>query len=416
MEFPQINIIQQINTQSNRWCKEAILIQIKNGKSALTRISTEADEDFSQNSQLLLNGKPLIQGNYCLCPTCCSLLARGYGIEKTDTPQLKTIRDNINAEYQNISTAVRHLEPLLGLLNSGCYVIADTELYPTTGDEYFFANVPDELTVIPSTCNDFWVSDLCEVTSGFPSYIYPTQSNECLNIPHARTYLEKVTKENSPRAVAYYDSGFLCALLDGHHKAYACALQGIPLKSLVIIPVTALRYTQHKLHTIYFADITLSVSDLQQNDTTILENDTTFRTLYPLNYIVPEITIEKYHNKPISETQMQLYHYPPINILASFYAGNSKELDITVENIITWITKTAQYSELCYALDFYERTDLSKALTIARIMLIYYPTKKLFSFILRHKTPETEQMVIDYLIEHDPTDQFWTIANSYWLP
>ena len=113
---------------------------------------------------------------------------------------------------------------------------------------------------------------------------------------------------------------------------------------------------------------------------------------------------------------MQLYHYPPINILASFYAGNLKELDITVENIIIWITKTAQYSELCYALDFYERTDLSKALTIAKIMLIYYPTKKLFSFILRHKTPETEQMVIDYLIEHDPTDQFWTIANSYWLP
>ncbi len=423
MKYPEIKIMKQINTQPYRWCKEAVLLQITNGKSALTRISTKADENYCYHSQLLLNGKPLIQGNYPLCPTCCGLLARGYGIEKTDTPELKTIRDNINAEYQNIFTAVKNLQPLLGLFDSGYYVIADTELYPTTGDEYFFANVPDELTCISASCEDFWISDVCDVTSGFPSYIYPTQSNECLNIPHARTYLEKVIQDNSPRAIAYYDSGFLCALLDGHHKAYACALQGIPLKSLVIIPVTACCHTSQSEtpYTICFSDITLPVSDfplLQQGNTILSENETTIKTLYPPSgYVVSNITIEKYHNMPISEIAMQLYYYPTVKVLASFYAVSPEKLDITDENITKLMTSTNpyHYHELCCAMDFYERTDFPKALTIARNLINFYPTKKLFSFLLRHKIPETEQMIIDYLIEHDPTDEFWTLANSYWL-
>ena len=35
-------------------------------------------------------------------------------------------------------------------------------------------------------------------------------------------------------------------------------------------------------------------------------------------------------------------------------------------------------------------------------------------FLVRHKCDEAEQMIIDYLIEHDPTDICWKIANSYW--
>ena len=421
MKYPQIETGRPIHTQPYRWCKEALLIQITNGKSVLTRVCTKTNQDDYYQSQLLLNGKPIMQGSYPVCPTCCGLLARGYGIEKTDTPELEIIRDNINAEYKDIFTAVNRLRPLLGLLDSGYYVIADTELYPTAGDEHFFANVPDELTALSASCEDFWVADLSDVTTGVPSYIYPTQSNECLNIQHARTYLEKVGQENAPRAVAYYDKGFLCALLDGHHKAYACALLGIPLKSTVIIPVTALCHTPQKNRdTVYFADIALPVSDfpfLQPNTATDSENSIAFKTLYPVSgCIVSKITVGNYHNIPVSEKEMKLFCYPPIEAFSAFYAVDFGGMDITDENVARWLTGTVpyMYHSLHYALEFYEKTDLQKALIIARGLLTYYPTKYVFSFLLKNKMPETEQMMIDYLIDHDPSDEFWKMASSYW--
>lgn len=35
---------------------------------------------------------------------------------------------------------------------------------------------------------------------------------------------------NSPRGLAYYEEGFICALLDGHHKACAASVLGKMLK------------------------------------------------------------------------------------------------------------------------------------------------------------------------------------------
>lgn len=421
IEYPKVKIHKSIHTEPYRWCKDALLIQVIHGKSALTRIYTKENQDYYYQSQLLLNGKPIMQGSYPVCPTCCGLLARGYGIEKTDTPELESIRENINAEYKDIFTAVNHLRPLLGLLDSGYYVIADTELYPTAGNEHFFANVPDELTALSASCEDFWVADLCEVTTGIPSYVYPTQSNDCLNIQHAKSYLEKVRQTNAPRAVAYYNGGFLCALLDGHHKAYACALQGIPLKSTVIIPVTALRHIpQQNFSEVCFADIHLPISDfplLQPNTATTSENSIAFKTLYPVSgCVVSEITVRNYYNIPVSEKEMKLFCYPSVEAFSAFYAVDFEGMDITDENVATWLTGTVpyMYHNLCYALDFYEKTDLQKALIIARRMITCYPTKKVFSFLLRNKMPETEQMMIDYLIDHDPTDEFWKMANSYW--
>ncbi|MBP3855271.1 MAG: hypothetical protein IK990_06635 [Ruminiclostridium sp.] len=231
-----IEIERKIIIDDCLWCREAALIKVSGGKKALTHDYSEPTDDYMVRSSFLLNGKPIVQGEYPECPTCCALLARGYGIEKTDCEELKAVRDIINSDYTDFRTAMQNIEPILDLLDNGYYVIADAQLYPTDGSGHFFMNVPDEMTDTDAACSDYYNSEFLTITQGFPAYIYPTQSNSALDIERAACYLESIDKDNAPRAVAYYDYGFICALLDGHHKAYAAAKKGCTLSALVIIP------------------------------------------------------------------------------------------------------------------------------------------------------------------------------------
>ena len=102
-----------IDTDKYLWCRDAALIRVIDGKSALTKISSDYTDDYNVNSVLLLNGKPIVQGEYPVCPPCSALLARGYGIEKIDCEELKTIRQKINSVYTDLQTSIRNIEPIL---------------------------------------------------------------------------------------------------------------------------------------------------------------------------------------------------------------------------------------------------------------------------------------------------------------
>ena len=160
MKIPKINILRQIDVTEYEWCDSAVLIDVSDGKAALTKVTSYYGEsEYTRRSQLLLNGKPVMQGRYPDCPTCSAMLARGYGIEKTNTPELVSIRDSINADFTDFKTAVENIEPILGLLEDGYYVIADAKLYPTSGEYYFFANAPDNMSYISSACSDYYNGD-----------------------------------------------------------------------------------------------------------------------------------------------------------------------------------------------------------------------------------------------------------------
>ena len=168
-----IEIQMEINTENYLWCNEAILIRVIDGKAALTTVSSDVYHDnYDVRSALMLNGKPLVQGKYPVCPTCSALLARGYGIEKIDCPELQFIRDKINEEYKGLRTAIRNITPILELLDDGFYIIADAKLYPTDGTDHYFANVPDKLSTHIASGDEIYNSEFLTVTEGFPAYIY----------------------------------------------------------------------------------------------------------------------------------------------------------------------------------------------------------------------------------------------------
>lgn len=105
-----IEVQKTIDVKNYPWCNEAILIRVNGGRSALTTVSSDVDyDDYDVRSVFMLNGKPLIQGKYPVCPTCSSLLARGYGIDNIDCPEIKSIRDRINSEYSGINYATHSI-------------------------------------------------------------------------------------------------------------------------------------------------------------------------------------------------------------------------------------------------------------------------------------------------------------------
>ena len=61
----QIQAVRQMDVSRVSWCSSALLFRVRNGAGALThRTTKEAGyPDYNYRSQLLLNGRPLIQAH-----------------------------------------------------------------------------------------------------------------------------------------------------------------------------------------------------------------------------------------------------------------------------------------------------------------------------------------------------------------
>lgn len=412
----KLEIIMEIDTKECRWCSSAVLTEISGGRGTLTKVSENNDiyDTFYNKSMLMLGDKPLIQCEVPMCGTCSAMLARGCGIEKANSPELAEIRDRINAPFIDLTTSIENIKPILGLLDDGYYVIADAVLYPTDGEDHFFTNVIDKLHPMDAAANYIYSFDFYSGTDGFPSFLYPTQSNSCLNTERAKHYLDVIDKDNAPRAIAYYHYGFLCALLDGHHKAYAAAMKGEMLKTIVIIPVTAYRSSKKDGQTVKdrvcFADIVIPLDDKVK-----------YRPFKP--FVKDMGRFKEYVNEPVPENKLMTYLYPDVTELCNFYSSVNDKAKINDELIEKSISSDSEADEyyLRYVMRYLSKTDIDRAVIIAAKIIHsensgYYKKKMAMQFLVKHKCPESEMIVTDYLIDHDPdvNDPIYRLADSYW--
>ena len=189
------------------------------------------------SSEIKLNNTPLVQINAPYCPTSNSLLATGYGIENANCQELMEIQKEINADFISLENSIKTMEPLLKLFETGFYLIAEAECYPTDGNGNFFWNVPNKLTDSPATGLAYLRDSDTYCVFNQPVYLYPTQTTDCYNEERVKYYIDKFNNEdnNEPRAIVYNFGGFINFVIDGHHKACAAALLGKPLKCLLII-------------------------------------------------------------------------------------------------------------------------------------------------------------------------------------
>lgn len=403
-----IELKKVIDTREYLWCRSAALVRVMQGKGVLEHIYTKETDDYTILSSLQLCGRPIMQAKYPLCPTCSALLARGCGIEDVNCAALREIRDRINAPYTGLNTAVLNISPILHLLTDGYYVVADAELYPTDGGSRFFMNVPDKLTNIEASCDCYYDHNFITGVDGFPAYIYPTQSNAALSPERAAYYMDIIDSPDAPRAIAYYDSGFICALLDGHHKAYAAALKGCSLSALVIIRLTGIRRYKDR-ETACFSEIELPLSDLDG---------------YEEKPFTPHsVDITEYHNSPVPETDMNFSSYPALSELAGIYAAGTQSTEVTPALALEWLQSTDRSDtlRLMYMLSYLAKRSPDRALDIAAAVAPHLPASDQYRHLIRtvyrtivnNPSEASEKLVTDYLIEHSRSDPAWDICLSY---
>lgn len=201
------------------------LLYVEHGKGLLHE---EYFDDYSEKSclTLMFGDVPLFQfqGSGYFCPTCEKIVKSGYNLEKTKEFSF----DAINADGADFEDVLEQMKPLLGLLEEGFYCLWDTQLYPTDGNGNLFWDYPNEDRKLQGSCicriGDFYYSGMA------PHFTIATQPKRLFNEERAEYYRDK----RGSRAIAYYMDGNLTALIDGHHKAVAAAMEHREVSAVVI--------------------------------------------------------------------------------------------------------------------------------------------------------------------------------------
>ena len=403
--------------------KEAKLVYV-NGKGKLTvERGKSRHPDWEAPSKIKLNDVPLIQAKIPDCSTCSSLLATGYGIENANCKELLEIQEKINSDYINLETSINNMKPLLTLLESGFYLIADAICYPTDGENFFW-DVPNNLKEFLSAGPVY----LGEGTYVFdqPVYLYPTQTTDSYNKNRVDYYIEKFKNStyNKPRAIVYNFEEFINFIIDGHHKACASTLLKEPISCILIIP--------GKIYEDYYKNTYLNFSRILIDYKNIPKEYTRYIKKEKFSPSQEKIEIKDgiVNNREWEKEYINLAkHYLSIidyaNVIDIMQDDEIEVNDIFIRNCLENFDKDSQIKmkKLLYLLEF---TDIKKAQEIA----LKYARKTLreeeidkelkqltYRILLNNKNnEEVEKVFVDYIVYHSDNkeDPILNIINSYW--
>ena len=248
------------------WCRDALLLHVC-GTGAF-RWETRAlppEADYYESARCLtLRGTPLLSGHFAAWETSESRLCTGWGLDTAECPELDALRETLNGGFAQLEDAVPALSPLLELLRSGVYVLAESDAYPTDGDGQFFWDVPDRLKTCSATAlvcladDDYDYNYECVP----PVFLYPSQRRSRLDMKRVDYYKERFQQEGVlPHGIALYVGAGMSVLLDGHHKAAAAALLGRTLPCLTVLPLGYYRLDNPK-QSACFGPIVVPVEDI----------------------------------------------------------------------------------------------------------------------------------------------------------
>ena len=403
--------------------KEAKVVYI-NGAGKFTEVSENNKDEDSYLRHIRLNDIPLVQINSPYCQTCSSVLASGYGIENTDCEELEKIQKEINSNFISLKKSIKAIEPLLKLFETGFYIIADAECYPTDGEKNFYWDVSNKLKDFPATGSAYLVEEEeSYYVFNQPVYLYPTQTTDCYNKERVDYYIEKFKNSDNdePRAIVYNFGEFINFVIDGHHKACASALLGKSLKCLLIIKGEGYRDWNKKNYLKFLGTEiegdkisdkyrklakfeinipTKSVSikegcvNKREWEQEYIESVKKFPDLIKYATIVNDLVYEKME---ITDDLMEYY-------LKKFDRESQRKVRIIIHNLEFSDKKKAQEFIIKYA-----RASLKHKISNKLKVLMY-------EFLVKIKdNPEIEQVFIDYIVQNeDINDPILKIIDSYW--
>lgn len=239
--MPRVKFLSSIQSRAY-FCREAALVRLTGG---LDRIACRAYGKRHSKAcyDLYMDGVPLVETLIDQCETCGTLLQKGYGDGIYGREDCAAASEKLNGPYPGLKSAVADIAPILGLMKSGLYIVADFDLLPVinNGDfcppEYYWdvGKEPVLGGIYHEELHFAQYDQGAEDIHDFPMLLAPSQRPSLLNMDRVAYYRGRLGEgERFPRAVALYLNGAVALLLDGHHKAAACALEGAPVRTLVI--------------------------------------------------------------------------------------------------------------------------------------------------------------------------------------
>ena len=423
---PEVKIIKEIDTTEQWWCSSAVLFSVKNGKNTICDKFGAMDKDYEYYSQVQLNGKPLAQGKYPEYPTGAAMLATGYGIENINCPELEAARTCMNSEFVSIMDSAEKIKPFLGLLRDGYYALADTLCFPSDGEGHFFYEVPNELKYYDAACYGYYRDLNC--IHHFPLFLFPTQSSSLINSERVDYYREMMeSQKEPPRALAYHMYGFMNLLLDGHHKACAAASLGKCVRCLTIIPWDGCNYVENTV----LRGVNFKVSNPQVKTLLFagLKVDVEEEIHYLDIHKKPGESNISFRRYPLTDTVIHYgpAEYPTVRDLAILMeAGNEikgllPEFDPDVISRLNYEDTAAADTYLEAVLRFVSFVDRESAYKLASLIvkkgdgyMRHRRVRAALLYLLNFRSDETEQLFVDFYLNHKEQDENWEIANSYW--
>ena len=417
----------KLDTSTIPSIKEAKLVYI-NGKSKLVTDIGRYDSNYRSPYQIKLNDVPLLQAKIPNCPTCCSLLATGYGIENANCKELLDIQEKINSDYISLEKSIRDIEPLLTLLETGFYLIADAICYPTDGDKNFFWNVPNEeietLATGPAVIYDD-EDAYFNYIYGEPVYLYPTQTTDSYDENRVKYYIDKFKElsDSSPRAIVYYLDNFMNFVIDGHHKACASALLGEPLRCLLIIPGVVARYP-NEIKIFFSSSIIINKNDIPYNYSSFVKTE--IPSLSSKEILIKDgiVNKRKWEKKYLDSAKKYLTQKEYARMVDILINNKIEVTDDLIEDcLINFDIKSQKKMEkIIYKLkllDIEKAQDI--ALKYAKNSLRYEINKNLREFIYKilvsiKDNNEVEQIFVDYYTYYSENkeDPVLEIISTYW--
>ena len=376
------------------------------------------------SSEIRLNNTPLVQINAPDCPTSNSLLATGYGIENAKCQELMEIQKEINADFISLENSIKAMEPLLKLFETGFYLIAEAECYPTDGNGNFFWNIPNEFTDSPATGLAYLKDSDTYCVFNQPVYLYPTQTTDCYNEERVKYYINKFNNadNNEPRAIVYNFGGFINFVIDGHHKACAAALLGKPLKCLLIIKGEySKNYDKDNQIFLKFLSSNIRKEDIpikyqpflkekEKNwGSMIINEGTVNKRQWEDKYIN---SAKKYPSLIEYATKVDDLIYENIEISDELINYCLINFDIDSQVKARKIFRNLELLNVEKAKDFavrYAKASLKQEISNNLKLVIY-------NFLVNMKNnTEVEQIFIDYIVyNEDRDDPVLELINSYW--
>lgn len=232
--FPRLTYLANVHPRLH-FCRDAALFRLSGG---LDRLVYADRPESKEVYGLYLNGISLAEARIPSCGTCGTFLWAGYGDGLINETECMTVRDQINAGYRSLKHCGDVLAPIIGLMKSGLYLVADFDLFPVQDGVDYFWDVPDYNGELHF---EHWYVGGWRVSHHQPFFLAPSQRAALMNPARVDAYRRRIQDGEDdafPRAIALYMNGGVALLLDGHHKAAACAAEGTPVKTLVIFQVS----------------------------------------------------------------------------------------------------------------------------------------------------------------------------------